>query len=196
MGYSSLATVKIWSPYSRSRGGHQIDSVAIHCMAGNLSAKGCGELFLSPTNVASSNYGVGSDGTIGVYVDEDNRSICTSSTGVDSRAIAIEVANTQASEPWPVSDQAYEALINLLVDICRRHPGLRVDFAGKLISSTDSMQQPVDQLLSRICSLIDGFHRKHVPVIISTSDSERLQMKSIDALSSTFQYKEPYHLER
>lgn len=125
MGYSSLATVQVWSPNMRAPRERTIDSVAIHCMAGNLTAQGCGEVFLPTSRRASSNYGVASDGTIGVYVDENNRSWCTSSSGVDSRAITIEVANTVASDPWPVSDQAYEALINLLVDICRRNPGLR-----------------------------------------------------------------------
>lgn len=121
MGYSSLATVKVWSPNHSGKRNHKIDSVAIHCMAGNLSAQGCGELFANSSRRASSNYGIGSDGTIGVYVDEDNRSWCTSSGGVDHRAITIEVANTSASEPFPVSDAAYESLIKLLVDICNRN---------------------------------------------------------------------------
>lgn len=121
MGYSSLATVKVWSPNHSGRRTHSIDSVAIHCMAGNLSAKSCGNLFASSSTQASSNYGIGSDGTIGVYVDENNRSWCTSSPGVDHRAVTIEVANTSASEPFPVSDAAYESLIKLLVDICNRN---------------------------------------------------------------------------
>lgn len=127
MGYSSLATVKVWSPNHSGRRTHTIDSVAIHCMAGNLSAKGCGDLFANTSRQASSNYGIGSDGTIGVYVDEDNRSWCTSSSGVDQRAVTIEVANTSTTEPFPVSDAAYESLIKLLVDICNRNniSGLR-----------------------------------------------------------------------
>lgn len=127
MGYSSLATVKIWSPNHSGKRNHSIDSVAIHCMAGNLSAQSCGNLFASSARQASSNYGIGSDGTIGVYVDEDNRSWCTSSGGVDNRAVTIEVANTTTSEPFTVSDAAYESLIKLLVDICNRNkiPGLK-----------------------------------------------------------------------
>lgn len=121
MGYSSLATVKIWSPNHSGRRNHVIDSVAIHCMAGNMSAAGCGSLFADPNKQASSNYGIGSDGTIGVYVDEDNRSWCTSDSGVDNRAVTIEVANTSTSEPFACSDAAYESLIRLLVDICKRN---------------------------------------------------------------------------
>jgi hypothetical protein len=90
-------------------------------MAGNLSVESCGNLFASREQGASSNYGIGSDGRIALYVDEDNRSWCTSSGSNDNRAVTIEVANTVAKDPWPVSDEAYAALIDLLTDICRRN---------------------------------------------------------------------------
>lgn len=122
MGYSSLVTYKKLSPNVRSRGGATIDTVSIHCMAGNLSVQSCGNLFAQVSYRASSNYGVDSAGEIGLYVDEDYRSICTSSIANDSRAITIEVANTKAGHPWPISDAAKESLIKLLVDICQRYP--------------------------------------------------------------------------
>ncbi|CAN4000279.1 RNA polymerase sigma factor, partial [Dysosmobacter welbionis] len=90
-------------------------------MAGNLSVERCGELFQNKERQASSNYGIGSDGRIGLYVDEANRSWCTSSASNDNRAVTIEVANTVAKDPWPVSDAAYKSLIDLLVDICQRN---------------------------------------------------------------------------
>lgn len=88
-------------------------------MAGNLTIESCGQLF--QRREASSQYGIGTDGRIGCYCDEDDRSWCTSSSSNDNRAITIEVANTQAKYPWPVSDKAYSALIDLIVDICKRH---------------------------------------------------------------------------
>ena len=121
MGYSSLATIKIWSPNNSGKRNHTIDSVAIHTMAGDLDATTCGNLFALPGTQASSNYGVDSNGVIGVYVDEDNRSWCTSNSGVDHRAVTIEVASTTASEPYACTDAAYESLIKLLVDICQRN---------------------------------------------------------------------------
>lgn len=124
MAYSSLVTYKKFSPSYGSRGGATIDTVTIHCMAGNLSVQSCGELFYQRSYCASSNYGVDSIGTIGVYVDEDYRSFCTSSRANDSRAITIEVANTKSSNPWPISDAAKESLIKLLVDICQRYPSI------------------------------------------------------------------------
>ena len=121
MSNSSLVSYVKLSPNHSGKRNHVIDTISIHCMAGNLSVESCGALFASPSRQASSNYGIGSDGRIALYVDEANRSWCTSSASNDHRAITIEVANTSSSHPWPVSAAAYESLINLLVDICKRN---------------------------------------------------------------------------
>lgn len=121
MSNSSLVTYTKLSPNNSGKRNHIIDTISIHCMAGNLSVEECGDLFANPNFKASSNYGIGSDGRIALYVDEANRSWCTSSSSNDNRAITIEVANTVAADPWPVSDKAYASLIDLLVDICKRN---------------------------------------------------------------------------
>jgi len=121
MSNSSLVTYTKLSPNHSGKRSHVIDTISIHCMAGNLSVESCGNLFANPARKASSNYGIGSDGRIALYVDEANRSWCTSSSSNDNRAITIEVANTVTADPWPVSDKAYASLINLLVDICKRN---------------------------------------------------------------------------
>lgn len=100
---------------------HAIDTITIHCMAGNLSVEGCGAMFANPERKASSNYGIGSDGRIGLYVEEKNRSWCTSSASNDNRAVTIEVANIEKQEPWRVSDEAFKSLIKLCADICKRN---------------------------------------------------------------------------
>ena len=130
MGYSKLASIKILSPNHSGHRTHAIDSIVIDCMCSNISAEKCGELFSSSLIKASSNYGIGSDGTIGLYVDEANRSWCTSSEGVDQRSVTIEVASTADSQPYPISDQAYEALITLLVDICNRNKIKKLKWKG------------------------------------------------------------------
>ena len=121
MSNSSLVTYTKLSPNHSGKRNHVIDTISIHCMGGNLSVEKCGDLFANPNFKASSNYGIGSDGRIALYVDEANRSWCTSSSSNDNRAITIEVANTVAADPWPVSDKAYASLIDLLVDICKRN---------------------------------------------------------------------------
>ena len=122
MGYtnSSLATVKVLSPNHSGQRNHTIDTITIHCVVGQLTAKRIGEIFQSATKKASSNYGVGYDGSIGLYVEEQNRSWCSSSASNDHRAVTIEVASDK-TEPYAVTDEAYNALINLVADICKRN---------------------------------------------------------------------------
>ena len=93
MSNSSLICCTILSPNHSGKRTHTIDTITIHCMAGNLSVESCGALFARASRQASSNYGIGSDGRIGLYVAEENRSWCTSSRANDQRAITIEVAN-------------------------------------------------------------------------------------------------------
>lgn len=121
MSNSGLAVYKNISPNRTVGRNHVIDTISIHCMAGNLTIESCGNLFASSSRQASSNYGIGSDGRIGLYVEEKDRSWCTSSASNDNRAVTIEVANTSASEPYPVSDLAMKALIKLCADICHRN---------------------------------------------------------------------------
>lgn len=109
------------SPNKTSPRNHAIDTVTIHVMAGNLTIESCASLFAPTSRQASSNYGIGSDGRIGMYVEEKDRSWCTSSGANDNRAITIEVANSEAKHPWPVSEAAYAALLDLVTDICRRN---------------------------------------------------------------------------
>lgn len=119
---SSLAKVVVESPNKSSPRMSKIDTITIHCMAGNLSVESCGALFAKSSRKASSNYGVGSDGRIACYVGEEDRSWCSSNRANDNRAITIEVANDGGADTgWHVSDKAYKSLISLLVDICRRN---------------------------------------------------------------------------
>lgn len=108
------------SPNKNSPRNHVIDTVTIHCVVGQASVERLGEIFANPNRQASSNYGIGYDGKIGLYVDEKDRSWCSSSASNDHRAITIEVASDTYS-PYKVTDAAYSALITLLADICRRN---------------------------------------------------------------------------
>ena len=122
MSNSTLATYTRISPNKTSPRNHKIDTITIHCMAGNLTVERCGELFAKRTRMASSNYGIGSDGRIGLYVEEKDRSWCSSNKANDMRAITIEVANDGgAATGWHVSDAAMASLIALVADICKRN---------------------------------------------------------------------------
>lgn len=118
---SPLVTYTKLSPNHSGQRTRNIDTIIVHCMAGNCTIEGCGQIFAPVGRQASSNYGVGSDGRVGMYVEEKNRSWCTSSNAVDQRGITIEVANSAGAPNWPVTDKALAAVIKLCIDICRRN---------------------------------------------------------------------------
>ena len=120
MADSQLVDYEKYSPNISSPRNHEIDTISIHTMAGNLTVETCGNIFANPNYECSSQYGIGSDGRIGQYVSEGDRSWCTSSRSNDNRAITIEVASYE-SDTYACTDAAMESLINLLVDICQRN---------------------------------------------------------------------------
>ena len=116
------------------RRNHAIDTITIHCVVGQCTVETLGEIFAPTSRQASSNYGIGKDGRIGMYCEEKNRSWCTSSASNDHRAITIEVAS-DTTHPYAVNDKAYAALLDLVTDICKRN-GIK-----KLVWSTDKNQR-------------------------------------------------------
>ncbi|MDL2273466.1 amidase [Oscillospiraceae bacterium OttesenSCG-928-G22] len=107
-----------------------IKKITIHHMAGNLTVETCGNVFAPSSRQASSNYGIGTDGRVGMYVEEKNRAWTSSSAANDNQAVTIEVANDGGAPDWHVSDKALAALINLCTDICQRNGIDRLNFTG------------------------------------------------------------------
>ena len=120
MSNSPLVNYTKISPNKSSPRNHKIDTVTIHCVVGQCSVETLGNVFAPTSRQASSNYGIGYDGRIGMYVEEKDRSWCSSNAANDNRAITIEVAS-DTKEPYAVTEKAYAALIDLLVDICKRN---------------------------------------------------------------------------
>ena len=132
MGFtnSPLATYKRISPNKTVNRTHEIDTITIHCIVGQWTAKqGC-DYFAKSSSKASCNYVVGKDGSIGLCVEEKDRSWCSSNAANDHRAITIEVAS-DTTHPYAVTDKALETLIKLCADICKRN-GIK-----KLVWSTN-----------------------------------------------------------
>lgn len=134
MSNSSLVNYTRISPNRNSPRSNKIDTISIHCVVGQCSVETLGSIFASSSREASSNYGIGYDGRIGMYVEEKDRSWCTSSAYNDNRAITIEVAS-DTYEPYRVNAAAYKSLIKLLVDICKRN-GIK-----KLVWSTNKSER-------------------------------------------------------
>lgn len=129
MSNSSLVNYIKISPHKNSPRNNKIKKITIHHMAGNLSVETCGNVFQS--REASSNYGIDSNGRVGMYVEEKDRSWASSSPSNDNQAVTIEVANDGgASTNWHVSDKALAKLIDLCVDICKRNGIKQLNYTG------------------------------------------------------------------
>lgn len=120
MSNSNLVNYTQWSPNHSGRRTHAVDRISPHCVVGQASVESLGALFANPTRGASCNYGIGADGRVGLYVDEGNRSWCTSSNANDQRAVTIECAS-DTTHPYAFKTVVYNKLIDLCVDICKRN---------------------------------------------------------------------------
>lgn len=130
MSNSALVDYIKLSPNHSGRRTQPIDKIAIHHVAGVLSVETIGNIFSGTSREASSNYGIGYDGRVGMYVEEANRSWCTSSNWVDQQAATIETSNSGTGGNWPVSNHVLAKLVDLCVDICKRNGIKQVTYTG------------------------------------------------------------------
>lgn len=198
MSNSPLVTYTKLSPNHSGRRNHVIDTVSVHCMAGNASVETCGALFADPSRKASSNYGIGSDGRIALYVEEANRSWCTSSASNDHRAITIEVANNGGAPDWPVSDRAYAALLDLLTDICRRNGIKKLLWKGdkSLIGQVDKQNMTVHRWFAAKACPGDYLYNRHGEIAAEVNRRLKGEDESVDIakLISEMTNKQAYQL--
>ena len=117
---SSMVVYKKLSPNHSGQRTHSIDRITPHCVVGQCTAEGLGEWFEKQSTQASSNYGIDRDGRVALYVEEKNRSWCTSSNANDQRTITIECAS-DTTEPYAFRDVVYKKLVELCIDICKRN---------------------------------------------------------------------------
>lgn len=120
MSNSPLVDYTRISPNKNSPRNHKIDTITIHCVVGQCAVETLGNIFAPTSRQASSNYGVGTDGKIGMYVEEKDRSWCSSNAANDNRAVTIEVAS-DTKHPYAVNGRAFAALLDLVTDICKRN---------------------------------------------------------------------------
>ena len=200
MSNSPLVDYTLISPNKTSPRRGEIDTITIHCVVGQCTVESLGALFAKSSRGASSNYGVGKDGRIGMYVEEKDRAWCSggkdkngnpirvngiSGSDNDHRAITIEVAS-DTTHPYAVTDAAYEGLIRLLVDICKRNPGIkRLRWLGdkSLVGETDKQNMtvhrwfaykscPGDYLYERHSAIAEEVNRRLDAEILETEDDD------------------------
>ena len=171
MTVSPLAAKTIQTNNCYSPRQYKITKFTPHHMASNLTAEQCANIFLNPNRQASSNYCIGTDGTIVCSVPEENAAWTSSSYDNDNRAITVEVANTSvgvANGTWEVSDAAWNSLVKLAVDICRRY-NFRLYYTGdssgsltehRMFAATNCpgpyLHDRMDLLARTVNNLLDG----------------------------------------
>jgi hypothetical protein len=98
-----------------------------------------------------------------MYVEEKDRSWCTSSGENDNRTVTIEVANDGGAPDWHVSDKALAALIDLCADICERNGIKRLLWKGdkSLIGQIDKQNRTVHRWFADKSCPGDYLYGKH-----------------------------------
>ena len=165
MSNSPLVNYTKISPNKTSPRNHVIDTVTIHCVVGQCSVEALGNIFAPTSKQASSNYGIGPDGRIGMYVEEKDRSWCSSNGANDNRAITIEVASDTTS-PYKVTDAAFNSLIKLLADICKRNniKSLKWKADKNLIGHPEEQNMTVHRWFANKSCPGDYLYNKHYEI--------------------------------
>lgn len=158
------------SPNSNNPRNRPISKITIHHVAGNLSVESIGNVFAPLSRQASSNYGIGSDGRVGMYVEERNRAWTSSNAANDNQAVTIEVANNGTRPEWTISDKAFDTLIDLCTCICQRNNIPMLVYDGtingnltrhNMFSSTDCPGSFLQSRFPLICRLVNDNLKKN-----------------------------------
>lgn len=144
---SPLVSFTKLSPNNSGARVYPITRITPHCVVGQCSAETIGNIFVDPSYQASSNYGIGYDGRVGMYVEEKNRSWCSSSYDNDNRAVTIECAS-DSYEPYAFRDVVYQKLITLCVDICKRNGKKKLLWFGDKAKTLSYSPKPDEMVLS------------------------------------------------
>lgn len=158
MSKSSLTQIVVPADegnYTKGRSDRSIEAITIHHMAGRLTAEQCGRIFQAKGRYGSSHYGVGYDGSIANYVDEEDTAWTNSNWDSNCKSITIEISDNDNS--WYVNDTTLNAVIKLVADIADRRnlgklvPGKNLTWHSMFTNTTC----PGDYLRSKMQYIAD-----------------------------------------
>lgn len=186
MSKSSLATINVPAyegNYTSGRSGRKIEAITIHHMAGKLTAEQCGKIFQQVGRYGSSHYGIGYNGDIASYVDENDTAWTNSNWDSNCKSVTIETSNSEVGGDWKVSDEALNSLIKLVADIAKRNnlgtlvKGQNVTWHSMFADTTC----PGSYLLSKMDYIVSEANKINNPVEI-TKTTEELAQEVIQGL--------------
>jgi hypothetical protein len=147
MANSPLVSFTKLSPNHSGKRTCSISRITPHAVVGQLSVESICNCFKDRSRQASCNYAIGADGRIGLCVDEQNRSWCSSSRDNDQRAVTIECAS-DLTEPYAMKPEVYSALVELCTDICRRNGKKRLVWIADREKALSYEVKPDEMLLT------------------------------------------------
>lgn len=208
MSNSPLVNYTRISPFRTRNRTHKIDMVIIHCVVGQASVETLGSVF--QTRQASSNYGIGSDGRIGMYVEEKDRAWASggvdrdgnsirvngiSGADIDQRAISIECA-CDPSHPYAINQKVYASLIKLLVDICQRNGIKELKWQGNknLVGQVDKQNMAVHRWFAYKACPGDYIYNLHTQIakevnarLREQEDENMIRYRTLDEIPKGYQ---------
>ena len=182
MSKSSLVNVNVPAyegNYTKGRSGRKIEQICLHHMAGRLTAEQCGRIFQAKGRYGSSHYGVGYDGSIANYVDEEDTAWTNSNWDSNCKSITIEISDNDNS--WYVNDITLNAVIKLVADIAKRRnlgklvPGKNLTWHSMFTSTTC----PGDYLRSKMQYIADEANKINYEEPIKEKTTEELAQEVI-----------------
>lgn len=194
---SKLVDVVILSPNKNVPRQSKIKKITIHHMAGFMTVEECGKLFADPSREGSSNYGIDTVGRVGQYVLESDRAWTSGSAENDNQAVTIEVANCKGAPNWEVSDAAYNKLIDLCVDICKRNGIKKLDWTGDkngnltchyMFQATACPGPYLKSKMSEIARLVNqklGVKEEDTSKVVKLEDAHNKDLKYRKAFTTT-----------
>ena len=166
--------------YTKGRSGRKIEQICLHHMAGRLTAEQCGKIFQAKGRYGSSHYGVGYDGSIANYVDEEDTAWTNSNWDSNCKSITIEISDNDNS--WYVNDITLNAVIKLVADIAKRRdlgilvPGKNLTWHSMFTSTTC----PGDYLRSKMQYIADEANKINSEEPIKEKTTEELAREVIE----------------
>lgn len=184
MSNSSLVKYTKISPNKTTPRSRKIDTITIHCVVGQLSVEQLGDIFAKKSKKASCNYGIGADGRIGMYVEEKDRSWCSSNSRNDHRAITIECAS-DTKHPFAINDKVYKSLIDLCTDICKRNGIKELKWKGdkKLIGKPDQQNMTVHRWFANKSCPGDYIYNRLGKIANEVNTRLQPKKKSVDQIA-------------
>lgn len=143
---SPLVDYTCLSPNHSGYRTHLIDRITPHCVVGQLQVENICACFMTARE-ASSNYCIGTDGRIGMSVEEKNHSWCSSSFSNDRRAVTIECASDYY-HPYRMNSMVYRRLIQLCTDICKRNGKTKLLWFNDREKSLNYQAKPDEMVLT------------------------------------------------